>query len=117
MLELSYADIMLDNVSLYKGVISENYVANQLLCNGFSLYYWQSKATSEVDFLIYTKDGIIPIEVKSGDAVKSKSLNVYMEKFQPKYSVRISTRNFGYNESKRIKSVPLYAVFCINSGL
>ncbi len=116
-LELSYADIMLDNVSLYKGVISENYVANQLLCNGFSLYYWQSKATSEVDFLIYTKDGIIPIEVKSGDAVKSKSLNVYMEKFQPKYSVRISTRNFGYNESKRIKSVPLYAVFCINSGL
>ena len=29
----------------------------------------------------------------------------------------VPTRNFGYNESKRIKSVPLYAVFCINSGL
>ena len=114
-LEMSYADIMLDNVSLYKGVICENYVANQLLCNGFSLYYWQSKATSEVDFLIYTKDGVIPVEVKAGDSVKSRSLDVYREKFNPKYSIRISSRNFGYNAVKRIKSVPLYAVFCIEN--
>mgnify|MGYP004657394955 FL=1 len=114
-LEMSYADIMLDNVSLYKGVICENYVANQLLCNGFSLYYWQSKATSEVDFLIYTRDGVIPVEVKAGDSVKSRSLDVYREKFNPKYSIRISSRNFGYNAVKRIKSVPLYAVFCIEN--
>lgn len=114
-LELDYADIMMDNVSLYKDVIAENYVANQLLYNGYSLYYWQSNATSEVDFLIYTKDGNIPIEVKAGDAVKSKSLNVYMEKFHPSYAIRISTRNFGFDKEKKIKSIPLYAVFCIKN--
>ena len=112
-LELDYADVMLDRISLYKGVIAENYVANSFLCNNYSLYYWQSDGIAEIDFLIYTKDGIIPVEVKAGDSVKSKSLNVYIEKFNPKYAIRISARNFGYDVGKRIKSIPLYAVFCI----
>ena len=64
-----------DNLSLYKGAIAENYVANELTQNGINLYYWQSNGTAEVDFLLYTEDCIIPIEVKAGDAVKSKSVN------------------------------------------
>lgn len=112
-LKLSIRDILTDNISLYKGIIAENYVANQLVCMGHDLYYWQSNNTAEIDFLLYTKDGIIPVEVKAGDSTNSKSLNVYIEKFNPKYSIRISTKNFGYDETKKIKSIPLYAVFCI----
>ena len=59
-------------------------------------------------------DGIIPIEVKSSDNTKSKSLTVYKEKYNPKYCIRISTKDFGYNPDTKIMSVPLYAVFCIN---
>lgn len=32
--------------------------------------------------------------------------------YNPKYSIRISGKNFGFDNN--IKSVPLYAVFCIN---
>lgn len=112
-LEIKYADILTDNISLYKGAITENYVANQLLYGGYSLYYWQSNGKAEIDFLLYTNDGIIPVEVKAGDTVQSKSLNVYIDKFNPKYAIRISTRNFGFDKNKKIKSIPLYAVFCI----
>ena len=76
------------------------------------MFYWQNN-TSEVDFLLYLKDGIIPVEVKAGDTVRSKSLNVYFEKYKPKYMIRISARNFGFDKEKQIKSVLLYAVFCI----
>lgn len=110
-LELKIKDVLSDNISLYKGVIAENYVANQLLANGYSLYYWMSSGTAEIDFLIYTDEGVIPLEVKAGDTTKSKSLNVFIEKYSPKYSIRISSKNFGY--SNNIKSIPLYAVFCI----
>lgn len=113
MTNLKFVDILRDNLSLYKGAIAENYVANELVQNGINLYYWQSNGVAEVDFLIYTEDGIIPIEVKAGDSVKSKSLNRYMEKYNPSYAIRVSTRNFGFNEEKKIKSIPLYAVFCI----
>ena len=55
---------------------------------------------------------IIPVEVKSSDNVKSRSLSNYIKEFNPKYAIRISSKNFGFKNN--IKSVPLYAVFCIN---
>ena len=113
LLEIKKSDIWLDNLSLYKGVITENYVANQLESLGYSLYYWQSNGIAEIDFLLYTKDGIIPLEVKASDNVQSKSLNVYIEKYKPKYSIRMSSKNFGYDNEKKIKSIPLYAIFCL----
>ena len=112
-LKLNIEDILSDNISLYKGVIAENFVANQLVCNGFDLYYYRSNNTSEVDFLLYTKDGIIPVEVKAGNATQSKSLKLYIEKFKPKYAIRISTKDFEYDPKTNIKSIPLYATFLI----
>lgn len=57
--------------------------------------------------------GIIPVEVKASDRTQSKSLNVYSEVYKPKYLIRISMKEFGYNPDTRIKSVPLYATFLI----
>ena len=65
-----------------------------------------------IDFLIKINGDIIPLEVKSGRRTNSKSLNEYIKKYNPKYSIRISLKNFGLENN--IKSVPLYAVFCIN---
>lgn len=48
---------------------------------------------------------------KSGNNVKSVSLNIYINKFKPKYAIRFSTRNFGFENN--IKSIPLYAAFCV----
>lgn len=110
-LEISPNDIITDNISLYKGVLAESFVAAEFVNNNISLYYWESSGIAEVDFLIYNSDGIIPVEVKSGENTKSKSLTEYMKKYNPKYAIRVSTKNFGFVNN--IKSVPLYAVFCI----
>ncbi len=114
MLGIKPFDILNDNLSLYKGAITENYVANEFISNGYKLYYWESKGTAEVDFLLYTANGIIPVEVKASDNTKSKSLKLYIEKYNPKYGIRISTKNFGFDKETKIKIIPLYAVFCIN---
>ena len=110
-LEINFSDIMLDKPFMLKGAIAENYVAQVFRTNGISLYYWKSNNMAEIDFLLYNEDGIIPVEVKANDNTKSKSLNVYIEKYKPKYSIRLSTKNFGYNN--KIKSIPLYAAFLI----
>ena len=112
-LKINIDDILTDNLSLYKGIIAENYVANQLVSNGFDLYYWKNNNKAEVDFLLYTSDGIIPIEVKAGNNTQAKSLNIYNETYKPKYAIRISTKEFGYNPKTKIKSIPLYAVFLL----
>lgn len=111
MLKVKYNDVILDNLLQYKGIIAENYVATQLVANNIPLIYWESGNKAEVDFILYNDDGIIPIEVKANDNVSSQSLNIYIKRYNPKYAIRISTKNFGY--SNNIKSIPLYATFLI----
>lgn len=98
----------------FKGGMTENYVNTQLVSLGFKPYYWRNeKGTKEIDFIISINGKLIPVEVKSGEHVDSKSLGEYVRLFAPAYSVRISAKNFGFEND--IKSVPLYAVFCIRS--
>lgn len=108
--------ILLYDMKIYKGIITENYVANQFKANGIDLLYWQGKRKSEVDFLITSKnDGVIPVEVKADSNTQSKSLGIYDSLYSPKYMIRISSKDFGYNPTSKIKSIPLYAAFLIKN--
>ena len=95
------------------GMLTENYVASSFKYNNLNLNYWRSDYDSEIDFVLQSEKGlIIPVEVKTSIHTKSRSLNVYMNEFNPSYAVRISSKNFGFKNN--IKSVPLYATFCID---
>lgn len=109
---LDYSEILLDKNEMYKGVLTENYIACQFYSKFKELYYYNFDKY-EIDFLVKIDGDIIPIEVKSGRRTNSKSLNEYIKKYNPKYSIRISSKNFGFENN--IKSIPLYAVFCINN--
>ena len=95
----------------FKGGMVENYVNVQLTVNGYRTYYWESDRGAEIDFVIQRGGKLIPIEVKSADNTKAKSLKVYMETHKPSYAIKLSTKNFGFQDGK--KTVPLYAAFCI----
>jgi len=94
-----------------KGAMTENYIAQQLNANGHKLYYWESNNQAELDFVIQVDNKIIPIEAKSWEAVRSQSLETFRKKYNIEKAIRISAKNFGFKNG--IKSVPLYAVWCI----
>lgn len=94
--------------------MAENYVAQILYAKNKELYYWQVSNQYEVDFVINLEGDIIPIEIKASDKVTSKSLNHYIKRYQPKYAIRISTKNFGFEN--QIKSIPLYASHLIGGN-
>ena len=98
---------MVEELNDFKGGMVENYVNSQLIINGYTTYYWESARGAEVDFIIQREGKIIPIEVKSADNTRAKSLNIYMEAYKPDYAIKLSTKNFGFEDSK--KTVPLYA--------
>ena len=108
---LDYNEILLDKNEMFKGVLTENYVACELYPKFKELYYYNFDRY-EIDFLMKIAGDIIPVEVKGGRRTNSKSLNEYIKKYNPKVSIRISYKNFGLENN--IKSVPLYAVFCID---
>lgn len=103
---------MEEELADFKGGMTENYVNTQLVCSSLKPFFWRNdKGTKEVDFIVSLKGKLIPIEVKSGENVTSVSLNEYVKLFMPAYAIRLSEKNFGFENN--IKSVPLYAVFCI----
>ncbi len=102
---------MVDELSDFKGGMAENYVHVQLSINGYRTYYWESERGAEIDFIIQRDGQLIPIEVKSADNTRAKSLKVYMDAYKPAYAIKLSAKNFGFEEGKKI--VPLYAAFCV----
>lgn len=102
---------MTEELNDFKGGMTENYVNIQLSINGYSTYYWESARGAEVDFVIQREGQLIPIEVKSADNTRAKSLKVYMETYKPAYAIKLSAKNFGLENN--LKTVPLYAAFCL----
>lgn len=102
---------MVEELNDFKGGMTENYVQVQLCMNGYKTYYWESERGAEIDFVIQREGKLIPIEVKAADNTKAKSLKIYMDKYKPAYAIKLTAKNFGYEDGK--KQVPLYAAFCI----
>lgn len=102
---------MVEDINDFKGGMTENYVNVQLSMNGYRTYYWESERGAEIDFVIQREGKLIPIEVKSADNTRAKSLRIYMDKYKPEYAIKLSAKNFGFEDNK--KTVPLYAAFCI----
>lgn len=112
--DITPESILLDKIDSYKGALAENYVASELSTILNELYYY-TFYKYEIEFLINIKGDIIPVEVKSGVNINSKSLNNYIEKYKPIYSIRLSLKNFGFENN--IKSIPLYALFCLTEEI
>lgn len=108
---ISQQTVLSGEGNTFMGAVTENYVAQQLASKGYSLYYWESGSTAELDFVLQKDNQIIGIEVKKGEHVRSRSLSVFVNSYKPEYSIRLSLKNFG--EKDRLKLVPLYALSCV----
>lgn len=91
----------------FKGALSENYIL-QSLTKQFDagLSYWTSDSMAEVDFLIQYRHQILPIEVKSGESVRSKSLTYYAKQFNPALKIRFSLKNIEVNDG--LLNLPIF---------
>ena len=97
----------------FKGALTENYVLSQLKALGMDAWYWRSGANAEIDFLLEKNGGVIPVEVKSADNTKAKSLKLFCDRYCPSTAVKTSLKNVGCVElqNTRLWSVPLYMLF------
>lgn len=68
--------------SINNGALFENVVAQELLANGFNLYYFNNKKQGELDFVIELDGKVTPLEIKSGKDYKKHSalVNVLKDK-------------------------------------
>ena len=89
------------NFGVYKGALFENIVAQMLVQQGYSLYFYRNNSsTIEMDFFLRDADSLIPVEVKASNGA-SKSLN---ELLRPdaypdiRYGIKLGDTNIGRSD-------------------
>ena len=101
-----------DSKNTLSGVFYENYVAIELERYGYPLYYWNGKRNAEFEFLIQYKDYVIPIDVKKSKG-KRNSLDEFKAHNKYKFSIKVSSNNFGYDDESGIVTIPYYALYLL----
>lgn len=87
------------------------YVMQALTARGYKPCFWESASQARIDFILQREEGMIPVEVKTSDNARSKSVSIYRNEFHIPYSIKISSRNFEF--VNQIKYIPYYAIFCL----
>ncbi len=113
-------DILL-NSEEYKdirGSIAENYILSELVqkvgVSNINYYSFRDSSNNmyEIDFCIENNKGqVVPIEIKFGDgSFKTKSLNKLLGLQDIKSSIVFSSKNFFYDNERKVYYIPMYAV-------
>lgn len=92
----------------FKGAFTENYVLNILNIKYNELVNYYTFDRNEIDFVLQTKNKIIPIEVKSNKLTNNISLTKYNEKFDNDFSIRMSMNNL--KKDGKILNIPLFLI-------
>lgn len=108
MLGINYKEIKQQGYE-YKGYIAENFVQQELAALGIDPTYSWNDARAEIEFIVADLEGnIIPIEVKSGQRTRAKSLQSYIEKCNPHKTIKLTgTQGSSALEQKHLV-FPLY---------
>lgn len=108
-----------DLLSLYRGKLAEQFVAQEMLAAGEGeLFYWAREArgsSAEVDYLAVRAGKILPVEVKSGEAGALRSLHLFLQNYPHcAAGVVLSSRPPARLAEQRLRFLPLYLAGQLN---
>ena len=106
-------EIILEDSNFYeefKGAMAEQFVFEELTQASIRPYYYsKDDSRTELDFIVDSKTGPTPIEVKSGKALASKSLKELLSN-NPRIERAIKASLLPYNENDKIQNLPIYLI-------
>ncbi len=108
-----YEKLLTNNLPVNLGYLYENVVAQILVSNEKSLFYYtfkneNQKCNYEIDFIITKGNKICPIEVKSSNYRKHESIDKFYEKYSSRIANRYIIHTKGVSKDKDILCLPVY---------
>ena len=105
--EAVISKIYTGDVKVFKGALYENMAAQILRSKGKAMYYYEPNSSSEIDFITYSENEIVPIEIKGGIHTRSTSFVKFTQQYHSKIAYRFSEKNMG-KSMDGIRYDPLY---------
>lgn len=110
-----YKKLLSDTLPADLGYLYENVVAQAIKASGRDLYYhtWRKQGSThsfEVDFLLTSKNKIIPIDVKSSAVKNHKSIDHFEEKYSKYVGDRYLLSQKDVGKIGTLKLKPIYMI-------
>ena len=106
------ASIVLDGSDIFvefKGAMAEQYAMQQLKSDtDLHPFFFRKTQYNEIDFVVQSDRDIVPVEIKAGNNLRSRSLLAYCKEYEPRKAIRCSLHK--YHEDDPITELPLYAM-------
>ncbi len=117
-----YQKLLSDNLPANLGYLYENVVAQAIKASGRDLYYhtWRKERSThsfEIDFLVTSKNKIIPIEVKSSSVKNHKSIDNFEEKYSQYVGKRFLLSQKDVGKVGTLNYKPLYMILYLLKDL
>lgn len=117
--------------AVYRGIVAEHVAGQELAAVHMGIAdkvaFWvreKKQSNAQVDYVIQHDSRIIPVEVKSGEAGRLRSLHEFMDRCPHDIAVRVSGARFRIDTVKtiagksfRLLNLPFYAVSDIHAYL
>lgn len=110
-----YEKLLSDKLSKNLGMLYENIVAQTLACNGNKLFYYTfydevQKRSFEVDFLLAQGNKVSPMEVKSSNYRKHRSIDEFSKKYSDRIHSKYIVHTNDLKKSGDMFYIPFYLV-------
>lgn len=108
-----YEKLLNDRLSKNLGMLYENVIAQTFASNGNRLYYYTfydqvQKRSFEIDFLLSSKDKVLPIEVKSGNYRSHRSIDEFCKKSSKRVGQKYVIHTKDYKKVGDTVYLPMY---------
>lgn len=122
-----YKCIIDGKLSINKGMLYENAIAQMLVALNKKLYFYshynaeKKRNDIEIDFLLSnerkTDFKIIPVEVKSSKNYTATSLGIFKDRFKSRvdFSIIIHPKEFSLDKANRVMKIPPYMVSLLDT--
>ena len=98
------------------GIFFENYVATEFISKGIPLFYWKGKNDAEFEFLIMSKNRVVPVDVKKNKGTLN-SLEKYKNRNKCDLVIKISKNNYGFDNERKLLTLPIYMTFLLSDDI
>lgn len=95
----------------FKGALTEQFIMQELstLSLDYIGYWTNERSTSKVDFLVQQHGNVVPIEVKSGENLRSRSFTQFCRTYSPERAIKTSLLPYN-NANVAVENIPLYGI-------
>lgn len=114
-LDTGLRNAILNNFSLFdnrtdRGELLETFVFSELKKLGLEIKFWRTAGKAEIDFIIFSEKGLIPVEAKLTPEIKKGFLS-FLKTYHPEKALMISL-NLEEIELKKINNTKLLIFPC-----